>query len=121
MLPNFVIEETTAREAGESPVFAIDCSDPVILTLGITHSMEHQSLDLDVFLSEDGIHWPQKPAASFNRKFYCGSYQLLLPPGSVGFLRASWRVSRWSRDEGKPLFRFYLFAESARARVAGAA
>jgi hypothetical protein len=123
MLPDFVLAETTVRECGESPVFTLDehGTSGLVLTLGITHAMEQQSLDLDVFESTDGENWSAKPIASFTRKFYCGTYQLLLPHSEGRCLKAVWRVHRWSRGDERPFFRFYLFAQESRSRAAGAA
>jgi hypothetical protein len=123
MLPDFLVSETTVRENGESFAFVLDerGSSGLIVTLGITHAMEQESLDLEIYDSSDGEHWPDKPLAGFARKFYCGTYQLLLPAGAERFLKAVWRVDRWGRSESRPLFRFYLFAQEARSRAAGAA
>jgi hypothetical protein len=123
MLPDFVITETTVRECGESPLFRLDehGTAGLVLTLGITHAMEQQSLDLDIHASSDGIDWSLKPIAGFTRKFYCGTYQLLLPPAPGCFLKAVWRVNRWSRGNDRPFFRFYLFIQESRSRAAGAA
>jgi hypothetical protein len=123
MLPDFVVAETTVREYGESPVFELDehGTAGLVLTLGITHALEQQSLDIDILESPDGRDWSAKPMASFTRKYYCGTYQLLLPHADGRFLKAVWRVSRWGRGETRPYFRFYLFAQESRSRAAGAA
>jgi hypothetical protein len=124
MLPLFLIEETTVRESGESPIFTLGerTEQPLLLTLGITHAVEHENMDVDFYVSEDGRKWPEKPALSFPKKCYCGTYQLLLPEASGRFLKAVWRVSRWGKDNGRPFFRFYVFAQPVRSRaMAGAA
>ena len=124
MLPDFVLPEITVREGGESSVFAVDehGDTGLVLTLGITHAMEQECLDLDILESDDGKSWSAKPTASFRNKFYCGTYQLVLEGGHARFLKAAWRVSRWGRSENPPFFRFYLFAQEARSRAfAGAA
>jgi hypothetical protein len=123
MLPDFVVSETTVREYGESPVFELDehGATGLVLTLGITHAMEQQSLDVDILASIDGRDWSDKPIAGFTRKYYCGTYQLLLPPAHDRFLKAVWRVNRWGRRDTRPFFRFYLFAQESRSRAAGAA
>jgi hypothetical protein len=122
MLPDFLVSETTVRESGESFAFAVDeyAKAGLVLTLGITHAMEQESLDLEIYDSSDGQAWPARPVATFNRKFYCGTYQLPLPRAAGPFLKAVWRVHRWGRSEAPPLFRFYLFAQEARALAVGA-
>ena len=122
MLPNFLIEETTVRESGQSAVFdATEHSDQdLLLTFGITHAVERESIGIDIHGSKDGVDWPRKPLVSFTPKFYCGTYQLVLPACETRYLKAAWRVSRWSREGHQPFFRFYIFAESARARTATA-
>ena len=123
MLPSFLIHETTVRESGESSSFSIEPyrDRNLMLTLGIMHAMEQESLDVDLFASPDGTKWPATPVASFTRKYYCGTYQLLLPHADGRFLKAVWRVSRWGRGDTRPFFRFYLFAQESRSRAAGAA
>jgi len=124
MLPDFVLPETTVRECGESPVFIVEehGETGLVLTLGITHAMEQECLDLDILASRDGETWPSKPTVSFRNKFYCGTYQQVLSGDHGPFIKAVWRVSRWGRKEGPPFFRFYLFAQEARSRAfAGAA
>ena len=81
MLPEFLVKETTVREAGESEILPLpNLRGPnLTLTLGITHAMEHESIDVDVYASHDGDKWSAAPVASFfTRKYYCGTYQLLI-------------------------------------------
>jgi hypothetical protein len=120
MLPGFVIEETTVRESGESAVFEIGQNAPrtLLLTLSITHSVEQQNIHLDIYGSQDGKIWPSRPLVSFPQKYYCGEYQATLMSGGIRYLKAVWRVSRWARNDQRPFFRFYILADSARARVA---
>jgi len=124
MLPNFLVEETTVRECGESALYSLgeDAGQKLLLTLGITHATEQESLDVDVFVSEDGENWAPQPAVTFPRKFYCGTYQMVVPRCNGRFIRTIWRVSRWGRAESRPFFRFYVFAQVIHARaMAGAA
>jgi len=123
MLPNFFVEETTVRECGESVPFPLgeDAGERLLLTLGITHATEQESLDIDIYVSSDGKTWSDKPVVSFPSKFYCGTYQMTVPRGAK-FLKAAWRVSRWGRGDNRPFFRFYIFGEAMRVRaMAGAA
>lgn len=124
MLPDYVVPETTVRECGESAAFAVDehGESGLVLTLGITHAMEQESLDLDIVASDDGVTWSSQPVARFRNKFYCGTYQQELSGEPARYLKAVWKVSRWGRQELPPFFRFYLFAQEARSRAfAGAA
>ena len=126
MLPEFVLPETTIREAGAGPVMGLGANQGgvLILTLGITRIIEQESLDLSVWGSADGAEWGNKPLVAFPQKFYCGTYQVMLDLSErpeVGYLRAKWRVNRWGRGEGRPFFRFYVFAQEARARAAAGA
>ncbi len=119
---DFVIRETTVREAGESAVFHLSkySDNTLLLTLGITHAMQQETLDLEIFTSGDGEAWSKTPVVSFRQKSYCGTYHVSLPRSGAKFLKAAWQLSRWRHTEGLPLFRFYLAAEPARA-MAGAA
>jgi hypothetical protein len=125
MLPIFLVEETTVRESGESAVFDANelSNQNLMLTFAITHAVEHESIDMSIYGSRDGITWAAKPLVSFAPKFYCGTYQVTLPPCEARYLKAAWRVLRWSRAEQQPFFRLYLFAQPSRVcvAVAGAA
>lgn len=124
MLPDFLLEESTVRDAGDSPVFDLGdhSSDNLLLTLGITHAVEQESIDVDIIGSHDGETWSAKPLVAFTQKFYCGTYQTILPRSPYRYVKAVWRMHRWSRAGSRPFFRFYLFVQPARVRaLAGAA
>lgn len=124
MLPNFLLEESTVRESGESQAFdlADNNSDNLLLTLGITHAVEQESIDVDIVGSHDGETWSLRPLATFTQKFYCGTYQTILPRSPYRYVKVIWRMHRWGRGGSRPFFRFYLFVQPARARaLAGAA
>lgn len=120
MLPEFLVEETAVRESGESSVFdARDySSENLHLTFGITHAVENESIRIDIYGSNDGLSWPAKPIVGFTPKYYCGTYHLTVPRGEARYIKAAWKVLRWSRADGRPFFRFYIFAEPARVRTA---
>jgi hypothetical protein len=125
MLPMFLIEEITVRESGESAIF--DASEHynqnLVLTLGITHAVEQESIGVDIYGSEDGRSWSSRPLVTLAPKSYCGTYQLTLRRCEVRYIKAVWRVLRWTGGDQRPFFRFYLFAAPSRALVktAGAA
>jgi len=55
---------------------------------------------------------------TFPPKFYCGIYSRLLNLSSkpeVGFVRVTWKMSRWRKGDGMPMF--YVYAEESGARV----
>ena len=124
MLPDFLLEDTIVRESGESPVF--DCGPVPVrdlaLTLGITHALEQQSLEVEIHQSEDGQRWEPKPVLTFTPKYYCGTYEMCLAR-PTRYLRVRWRVERWARSGSGPFFRIYVLAQQAvaRYRLAGAA
>jgi hypothetical protein len=122
MLPEFLIEETTVREAGTGPVVDLgtDRSETLILTFGITRIIEQESIDLSIQGSVDGSEWGAKPIAAFPQKFYCGTYQILLDLSShpdVRYVRAKWALNRWGKGEPKPVFTIYVFAQPMQERV----
>jgi hypothetical protein len=117
MLPQFLLQETTVREAGTGPELSL--GDPhgetLILTLGITRIIEQESIDISIWGSADGSEWGAKPIVAFPQKFYCGTYQILVDLADhpdVKFLRAKWAVNRWGKGDPKPLFTIYLFAQA---------
>ncbi len=122
MLPDFLLKETTVRESGESALFEIarDESGQLLLTFGITHAVENQSVNLEIHSSLDGETWALRPFAAFPAKCYCGEYPMMLPLRDARFLKVKWRVSRWSRSGDRPFFRFYVFADLVRSRTPAA-
>jgi hypothetical protein len=113
----FLLPETTVREAGAGP--AIDIGEErggtLILTLGITRILEKESIDIAIWGSPDGSDWGTVPLASYPQKFYCGTYQMYLGLSTrpdVRFLRVQWTTGRWSVEKGKPLFTLYLFSQT---------
>ena len=121
----FLIEETTIRESGESPVFdaSKESAREILLTLGITHAVEQESIGVDILGSKDGISWHKGPVVSFTPKSYCGTYRVLVPTTESRYIKAVWKPLRWSKADSKPFFRMYLCAEPHRekARAAGVA
>ncbi len=92
MLPEFLLTETTVREAGTGPAVVLgeQKGGTLVLTLGITRIIEQESIDLSIWGSADGTDWGTKPVASFPQKFYCGTYQIiadLSERSDVSFLR----------------------------------
>jgi hypothetical protein len=125
MLPEFLLEETTVREAGTGPAMSLggQRGGTLILTLGITRIIEQESIDLSIWGSADGSDWGTKPLVSFPQKFYCGTYQILCDltdRPDAAYLRAKWAVNRWGKGNPKPLFSIYLFAQDAKGQLAGA-
>jgi len=119
MLPQFLLPETTVREAGTGPDIGLGAEQggTLILTLGITRIIEQESIDISIWGSADGSDWGVKPIVTFPQKFYCGTYQLFLDLSErpdVKFLRAKWAVNRWGKGIPKPLFTVYLFVQEAK-------
>jgi len=122
MLPEFLIPETTIREAGTGLEVSLgeQRGGVFILTLGITRIVEQESLDISIWGSPDAIDWGGKPLLSFPQKFYCGTYQIVLDLSDrleIRFLRAKWHVNRWGRGDPTPLFTAYLFVKELQPEV----
>lgn len=115
MNPLFLIPESTIHESGVGQVFDLGENVPMLLlTLGITQTVEQESLEIGVFGSLDGAEWPASPLAAFPQKFYEGTSSMLLDPAAhIGFryMRAQWKTNRWGRGSKTPLFRIYLFLQ----------
>jgi hypothetical protein len=125
MLPEFLLEETTVREAGTGSAIGLgdQTGQTLILTLGITRIIEQESIDLSIWGSANGSDWGAKPLASFPQKFYCGTYQILCDlteHPDVKYLRVKWALNRWGKGDPKPMFAIYLFAQSADRQMARA-
>ena len=122
MLPEFLLEETTVREAGTGPVISLgdQAGEALILTLGITRIIEQESLDVSILGSADGADWGAKPVTAFPQKFYCGTYQIfcdLTARPELKYLRAKWAVNRWGKGDPKPRFSLYLFAQACQGEL----
>lgn len=123
MFSRHLLPESVTHQDGAGPEIAIDeSSQNLLLTLGITRILEKQILDVSVWGSTDGKGWQR--LAAFPRKFYCGTYSMVLNltwhPG-IRYLRAQWEMARWDAEERKPLCGFYLHAEDVQMQRAGAA
>ena len=122
MLPQFLLPETTVREAGAGGSLDLGelQGETLILTLGITRIIEQESIDITVWGSADGSDWGAKPLAAFPQKFYCGTYQMMLDLSDrpVRYLRANWQVGRWGKGDPKPLFAVYLFVQAMQQQMA---
>lgn len=122
MLQDFVLPETTIREAGTGP--AMDLGDSrgglILVTLGITRIIEQESLDVSIWGSPDNAEWGAKPLVAFPQKFYCGTYQILLDlreHPDIRHVRAKYQAQRWGKGDPKPLFGAYLFAQEVQQQV----
>src|ERR1700760_3457957 len=109
----FLLPETTVREAGAGPVVEVGEArgGMLVLTLGITRILEKEHIDVAIWGSADGRDWGTIPIAAYPQKFYCGTYQMHLDLSTrpdVKYLRAQWDAGRWSMGKGKPLFTLYL-------------
>jgi hypothetical protein len=123
MLPEFLLPETTVREAGTGPELHLGDQQgtTLILTLGITRIIEQESIDISIWGSTDAADWGTKPIVSFPQKFYCGTYQLVVDLADrpdVQYLRAKWGVNRWGKGDPKPLFTVYLFVQAMAPQLA---
>jgi hypothetical protein len=123
MLPSFLVPETAVRENGNSAEFELGDSRGKLLslTLGITRTIEQESLDVSFWGSADKTEWGTKALVAFPQKFYCGTYSIILDLTAhpeIQYLRVQWKMSRWGRGEPKPLFGFYVFAQEAGAVAA---
>ena len=123
MIPQFLLPESTVREAGIGPdiILGAERGGTLILTLGITRIIEQESLDVSIWGSADGKDWGTKPLISFPQTFYCGTYQILLDlteHENIAYLRAKWQVNRWGKGDLKPLFTVYLFVQQMNRQLA---
>src|SRR5947209_18160163 len=125
MLPRSLLPETISRANGVGP--AIDVSSQagrlLVLTLGITRIIEQESLEVSVWGSSDKTSWGVKPLALFPQKSYCGMYSILLNLSArpeIKYLRAEWKMNRWTKGNPTPLFEFYVDAELSGTRIRSA-
>ena len=114
----YLLPETTVREAGVGPVLEVGEArgETLLLTLVITRILEKESIDLTIWGSADGREWGAIPIASYPRKFYCGTYRMRLDLSTrpdVRYLQTHWDTGRWGAAKRKPLFTISLSVQSA--------
>src|SRR5262249_41089797 len=117
MVPQFLLPETTVREAGTGPDIHIGehCGESLVLTFGITRIIEQESIDLSIWGLADATDWGKKSILSLPKKFYCGTYQIILGLAGrpeIKYLRVKWGVNRWGKGDPRPLFGIYVFVQS---------
>jgi hypothetical protein len=117
VLPAFLIPETTIHENGTGDALDLDeDATAILVTLGITQTVEQESLLMSLHGSLDGTEWGATPIVSFPQKFYEGVSSVLLDRAELSpfrYLRAQWKTNRWGRGSKTPTFRVYVFAERA--------
>ena len=117
MLPTFLVPETTIHESGTGEALDLGEDAPAVLvTLGITETVEQESLLVTLHGSVDGSEWSAAPVAAFPEKFYSGVSSVMIDPQAHGpfrYVRAQWKTNRWGRGSKTPAFRVYAFAERA--------
>jgi hypothetical protein len=115
VLPAFLVPETTIHENGKSEALDLgEDAPPILVTLGITDTVEQESLLVSLHGSVDGAEWGATPVATFPQKFYSGVSSVMVDPRAQGpfrYLRAEWKTNRWGRGSKTPTFRMYLFVE----------
>ena len=109
MLPQFLMPETTVREAGQSPDIDLGTTTAgtLVLTMGITRIIEQQSIDVSIWGSADGETWSKKPLLKLPQQFYRGTTKMVLDISlrpEVKFIRAHWDLNRWGRVAPTPMF-----------------
>ncbi len=122
-MSRFLLPEGVARQDGAGAVVALDesCGKTLLLTLGITRSLEQESLEVSIWGSADRRSWVL--LETFPQKFYCGTYSLTIDLArrpEIRHVRAQWKMNRWGRGETTPLFGFYVTAEEPKLQAVGA-
>ena len=118
----YLVPECVMESDGIGPVVEVgsERGKLLILTLSINCIVERESLIISVWGSPDNLNWGVKPLVSFPPKYYCGMYSILLNLAKypdVQYVRAEWKVSRWGKGNGDPMFGFYVAAEPSGSRL----
>ena len=113
---NLVPPDTRVTANGDGERFDISSSKTrtFLCTLDISQQIEQESLDVSIWVSEDGENWGTKPFLMLPQQFYRGRTRLLLDltiRPEARFIRAHWEVNRWGRVAPTPMFVFSLTLE----------
>ncbi len=115
MAPQFLLPETVVDANGISvPTEIPPGLRSVQVTLGITSTVEQQSIDVSIEASTDSTTWLAKAVAAFPQRFYVGTSALVFDLPSdpqFRFLRLRWHVNRWGRGSLQPHFGVYVVFE----------
>jgi hypothetical protein len=122
MLPKLLVPENIENTNGVGPVVELgaDRERLIILTLASDRVLEQEALQVSIWGSSDQQDWGLRPLTAFPPKSYCGVYSQLLNMArhqDVRYLRAEWKMSRWSKPATAPLFEFCVIAEESGARL----
>ena len=101
----------TANGNGERFDISSSATRTFLCTLDISKQIEQESIDVSIWVSEDGESWGGKPFLKLPQQFYRGRTRLLLDltmRPEVRYIRAHWEVSRWGRVAPTPMFVFSL-------------
>ena len=124
MIREFLLPETNLRDSGSGPAVSVGEGAPrrLSVVLNITRTAPHQSLDLYIWGSPDGMRWT-RPLLKVPRQFYCGTWRSELDLSDnidIRRLRADWRVASWGNRSLKPVFTAELMVEEVQAEMARA-
>jgi hypothetical protein len=120
MALNLVPPQTRVTENGNGERFDVSSSNTrtFLCTLEIAAQIEQESLDVSLWVSEDGENWGTKPFLMLPQQFYRGRTRLLLDltlRPEVRYIRAHWDLNRWGRVAPTPMFVFSLRLEEVPA------
>ena len=115
MESSFLVSQSTVHANGDGPGLALapDRPSSLLITLGITKTVEQEVLHVVIQGSRDGSNWTERLAV-FPEKFYVGVSSLVVDlsqHAEVEYVRAQWRAVRWGRGDKTPVFEFYVFAQ----------
>ena len=106
---NLVPPRTRVTSSGDDERFDVSSSTTrtFLCTLEISDQVEQESIDMSIYVSNDGETWPAKPFLMLPQQFYRGRTRLLLDltlHPEVRYIRAHWELNRWGRVAPTPMF-----------------
>jgi hypothetical protein len=78
--PNYLVPPSIKQNDGVGSVLELGAmyGKLLVVTLGVNHVLEQESLAISIWGSASGTEWGTKPLLSFPRKSYCGLYATFL-------------------------------------------
>lgn len=109
--PVYLVPPCMEHADGTGPAVAVKRGKLLVITVGVNHVVEKESLTLSIWGSANGKDWGATPLIVLPQKSYGGIYSTFLDLAKfpdVRYLHAQWNMLRWDHGDTPTLFGFYV-------------